>query len=104
MLSADTVRSIFREEGCASASPTRTTNVKREAGPAPSLIDPQALEDATAIVDRALATGVWGEADASAFRRSLAGLTAQERDDLLKKLLPAVNAQQIKVTVRGPLF
>lgn len=101
-LSADDVRAILREERGTVPQPAPTVTAESTT-PSPA-IDPVAFTRAHDVVDRALATGAWGRTEATEFRALLPRLTNEQWTDLMKQLLPAVNAQRIKVSVVGPLF
>jgi hypothetical protein len=102
MLSADDLRTIVREERCP-PPPTTPVATAERAKDLPA-IDPQGFERAQEIVDRALATGAWGQAETTEFRTLLPRLSTEQRDELMRELLPSVNAQKVKLNVVGPLF
>ncbi len=49
-----------------------------------------------AVVDRALASGVWTDADSSALLRVAPMLSERQRESLLNKIFGAINNQQLK--------
>jgi hypothetical protein len=58
--------------------------------------DPQALDASRAIVDQALAAGIWTDADSSALLAYKFKLTEPERVELLEKIFGAINSQRLK--------
>lgn len=79
--------------------------------PVPSTVDVDvegervaAFERAQGVVTSALAAHVWGTADVEAFRDVARKLTSEQRATLTRQLFPAINNQQIRVEVDGPLF
>jgi hypothetical protein len=73
------------------ASPARTA-AQRPDRPR----DPQAVEASRAIVDRALAAGIWTDADSSALLAYKFQLNEAERVELLEKIFGAINSQRLK--------
>lgn len=60
--------------------------------------NPQAGQQSLAIVDRALATGVWTDADNNALLKLTPHLAETQRIELLEKIFGAINRQQLKAT------
>ncbi len=58
--------------------------------------NPQVAEQAMAIVDRALAIGVWTDADNNALLKLSPQLSEPQRIALLEKIFGAINRQQLK--------
>ncbi|MGE6756854.1 hypothetical protein ACQKGO_02480 [Corallococcus interemptor] len=56
------------------------------------------------VVDRALSARRWGEAQARELSASSSSLTVQQRENLMRRLIVAINQGQLKVETRGPLF
>ncbi len=64
----------------------------------------EALQRGRALVSQALVRGSWTEADALAFRPVLAAAGRDGSEELLRRLLPAINEGQIRVETAGPPF
>ncbi len=58
--------------------------------------NPQVAQQAMAIVDRALATGVWSDMDNNALLKLSPQLSEAQRVELLEKIFGAINRQQLK--------
>ena len=61
-------------------------------------VNPQVTRQAMAIVDRALGTGVWTDADNNALLKLAPQLSEAQRVELLEKIFGAMNRQQLKAT------
>ncbi|MBN8229482.1 hypothetical protein JYK02_18385 [Corallococcus macrosporus] len=72
--------------------------------PVPEAQNAAAWAHTTDVVDRALSARRWGEAQARELSASAPSLTMQQREDLLRRLIMAINQGQLKVETRGPLF
>lgn len=59
---------------------------------------PQVAQQAHAIVDRALAAGVWTDTDNNALLKLAPQLSEAQRVELLEKIFGAINRQQLKAT------
>ena len=57
---------------------------------------PQVAQETMAIVDRALASGVWTDADNNALLKLTPQLSEAQRVELLEKIFGAINRQQLK--------
>jgi hypothetical protein len=107
-------RAIAEECRAAAASPTPSPTVMatvmaapppdRDPDPPPSPTAEQedAHTQAHTLLSSAFATGRWDQTSALALRQLLAQLTADQRDDVLRTLLPAVNSGRVRLDV-GPL-
>jgi hypothetical protein len=89
-----TMRAIVREElGRAAAAP-----------PSPVLNDPAAqvaFDNARAVVDSAIAAGVWTDRDRDAVRANLASLSREQFDELNRALVPALNDGRLRRAFTG---
>ncbi|RKG80975.1 hypothetical protein [Corallococcus terminator] len=56
------------------------------------------------VVDRALNARQWGDAQARELSASVSSLTPQQQQDLLRRLIVAINQGQMKMETHGPLF
>ena len=56
------------------------------------------------MVDKALALGVWREGDKAEFRRLAPLLSPQRSDELIGKLVVAINSAQLSVKSSVPPF
>ncbi len=93
------IRAVVREELRAFAPPP----AKPE--PAPVEHAPSAGADAARhLVDGSLGRGAWTDADRLQLQALLPALSAAEREELQRKLVVAVNNEQIRVEVSGSLF
>ncbi|WP_375756287.1 hypothetical protein [Corallococcus exercitus] len=72
--------------------------------PVPEAQNAAAWARGNEVVDRALSGRKWGEAQARELSASVPSLTMQQREDLLRRLIMAINQGQLKVDTRGPLF
>jgi hypothetical protein len=101
------LRAIVREELDAFAE----ASAAREAEEEPVLDDPESFDDnvrqferATALVQNALVSRVWGDEQAHEFRSIRSKLTPEQYDGLLRRILPAINSQEVRAAANGPLF
>lgn len=58
--------------------------------------NPEVVQETMAIVDRALASGVWTDADNNALLKLTPQLSEAQRVELLEKIFGAINRQQLK--------
>jgi hypothetical protein len=77
---------------------------KAAAGAAKVPLPSPSFETARAYVEERLGKGVWTEADRQRMRDLLGDMSDQERMDLLKRVIVAVNKGQVKVELEGPVF
>ncbi|CAM3560263.1 hypothetical protein G4177_05905 [Corallococcus sp. ZKHCc1 1396] len=56
------------------------------------------------VVDRALNARQWGDAQARELSASMSSLTPQQQQDLLRRLIVAINEGHLKVETHGPFF
>jgi hypothetical protein len=102
-LSDDETRQIVREEvlaalgiECAEPEAAVTAPADQPAGPT------EAYARASRLVEGAIAVGRWTDADRTALRQELPALRPGERKEVLRVLLPAINAQRVNVELDGP--
>ena len=101
------IRQIIREELQAS----RQTEA-RQAGlpppaaapPAPSAESHEALQKTRGLVHNAISTRYWGAEQAAAMSELLPRLTPEQRAEVFKELVPALNSGDIEVAVEGMPF
>jgi hypothetical protein len=101
------LRAIVREELDAFAEASAAAEEQEESAP----VDPASFDEnvreferATALVQKALVSRVWGDQQADEFRRTRSKLTPEQYDGLLRQILPAINNQEIRAEANGPLF
>lgn len=105
---ASLVRTVVREEMArAPAAPVAAVAVEKERPPTP--VEPtaeqlEAHERGQSIVSAAQRVGRWSNQDRDQLRQVFQEVNENERDELLRSLLPAINRQEIKVDVQGPPF
>jgi hypothetical protein len=97
------VRAVVRDE-LAKRPSEEKSSAEPEKSQLPSADQVQAGEHAHTIIDRALSSKRWTEEDREQFREQTRDLTDQQKMELYRSILPAVNRQEIKVEVHGPLF
>ena len=101
------LRNILREE---LAQAGRLGPVTSDAGSKPSEPEPPSPDALDAelrahgLIDAALARRTWTKEDAFAMRSLLGQVTAAQREDLLVKLIPAMNDGRVKNLVPGAPF
>jgi hypothetical protein len=101
------LRTLLREE---LAQEGRLAPVTPDAGSAPSEPAPPSAEaldaeqQANGIVETALARRTWTSEDALALRLLLGQVTAAQREDLLRTLVPAMNDGRVKNLASGAPF
>jgi hypothetical protein len=93
----EALRSLDDRKGC---RPEAAPSAKAEESPA-SL---PAFAEANQIVRDALAGGVWGQAQADALGRVKEQLSSEQLMAISRQLNPAINSQQLRVQIKGPLF
>src|SRR5689334_10791585 len=83
------------QEDSGSRAPIKPTDSERD--------DPQArdalLEAGNAVVDRAIASGVWRLSDFDAFVAATRGLSAEENGRIMARLSAAINANQVRIDI-----
>jgi hypothetical protein len=110
MLRADLRAIVHDEIASAARQPTcdgAATKGADRAPAAPPIVTPEALDaenGAQRLVERAFARKAWTQDDALAMRGYLGQVTGEQREDLLRQLLPAMNDGRIKVEPGGPPF
>jgi hypothetical protein len=101
------IRRILREELQLARQPEP---VQAAIAAAPATPPPESAEAVVAaeqghhIVDGALAAQRWGDQDVAAIRQILPQLSADDRDALLKQLMPAINTGRVKLETVGQIF
>ncbi len=98
---ARTREALDRLAQALAASPRATSGAS--ATDLASAEDPN-FRKAQALVDRAVAAGVWGDPQVAEFRNLRAGLTPAQLTSLMGRLIPAINAQAVRVETHGPPF
>jgi type IV secretory pathway VirB10-like protein len=63
-----------------------------------------AFDSASALVEAAKKSKHWGEQQAAEMGQLFSRLDPQQADQVLRTLIPAINAQEIRVDLNGPLF
>jgi hypothetical protein len=64
----------------------------------------KSYDHARTLVDDGLARGVWTEDDRAQLRDTIAGLPTEQRFEILRPLVVAVNSRKVHFEGRGPLF
>jgi hypothetical protein len=105
----DELRAILREEFQASrsAAPPAVAAEEGPAKPAPATAPPESIaayQSAQRVVQNAVSARVWGEKEAAEMRSLIPQLTPEQLQAIHSTLLPAVNSQQVRVQIQGPLF
>jgi hypothetical protein len=101
------IRRILREELQLARQPEP---VQAAIAAAPATPPPESAEAVAAaeqghrIVDGALAAQRWGDQDVTAIRQILPQLAADDRDALLKQLVPAINTGRVRLETVGQIF
>jgi hypothetical protein len=75
-----------------------------EAERQPSEENIRAFDIGRRVVDQALSSGNWGQSQADQLRAAVPNLDDEQRQDLLSRLVSAINRQEVSVRVNGPLF
>ncbi|MBN8232151.1 hypothetical protein JYK02_32010 [Corallococcus macrosporus] len=97
------IRQILKEElRAATSAPT-------PAAPEPKLPEPTpesmaAFSQGSALVEKAVATGRWSEAQRAELRPLLSQLTAEQRQEVIRTLVVNINSGKVKVDVVGAPF
>ena len=101
---------IIRDEvrhAVAAASPEAQRAKEEAIAEAQILNSPEnraAFQNASNVVQTAVAAKRWTEEDKETFRAAFGQLTNDQRMELMNTLAPAINNGQVKVEVMGPLF
>lgn len=107
------LRNLIREEIRASLADQRTATADASESPAADglrtaerLTGPQrkACDEAQAMVDRAVAHGSWSGDDRERLRQSMTDIPGDLQLGIVRPLIVAVNAGQVRFTGRGPVF
>jgi hypothetical protein len=99
------VRTALREQLPVREGAGTDADVERpEAEPQPTEENIRAFDIGRRVVDQALSSGNWGQSQADQLRAALTHLDDEQRQDLLSRLLSAINRQEISVRVNGPPF
>jgi len=104
--SPERLREIVRDELRARA-PTPTaaaTDDDKAPAPAPTPASVEAYQRGQRVVADAIAARVWTDKEAAQLRRLMRDLTKEQFEALGSQLIPAINAQQVRVETDGPLF
>lgn len=110
-LDAPTLRRVLRQElaslapGPAPSAPAAAEpSDVREEDPEVAAEHDAAFAEATKRVEDALYEGVWDEQDATFLRPRLARLRPEDRDEVLARLVPALNSGEVEQRVAGIPF
>jgi hypothetical protein len=104
----DAVRAAMKRVAAAPAEQVAAAPAADEGAPesapesSPEIV--RARAEASRVVDQALARGRWTAQDRDAIRGLGGDLGADVIAGIYQRLIPAVNAQQVAIDVRGPLF
>lgn len=101
------IRQIVREELQASRqAESRQASLppRAAAPPAPSAESYEAMQKTQGLVHNAISTRYWGAEQAAAMSELLPKLTAEQRDEVFKELIPALNNGDIEMAVQGMPF
>ena len=104
------LRRILREELAQAAPSSAASPLSPDAGAEPQAQEPPSSEALDAeqraqdLVDGALARRNWTNDDAAAMRSLLGRVTAEQREDLLGALIPAMNDGRVKNLASGSPF
>jgi hypothetical protein len=99
------IRRILREELQLARQPEPVQAAMAPATPPPESAEAMAAaEQGHHIVDGALAAQRWRDQDVVAIRQILPQLSADDRDALLKQLMPAINTGRVKLETVGHIF
>jgi hypothetical protein len=101
------LRQTLREElgalrGPAAPPPVAATVPVPTPTPAPTPENMEAFDKGQRLVEEAISSRRWGDAQADELRRLLGAMTPEQRSRIFGRLLPAINQQQISVETRGP--
>lgn len=72
--------------------------------PAPAAADPAPLEDGLRRVHQAIAQRQWTPEDAAGLGHTLEAAAPEQREAILRALIPALNRGELRLTYRGELF
>jgi hypothetical protein len=95
------LRHTLREELGALSGPTAPPPVAA-AVPAPTPENMEAFDKGQRLVEEALVSRRWGDAQADELRRLLREMTPEQRSQMFGRLLPAINQGHLTVETRGP--
>lgn len=101
------IRQIVREELQASrqAEARQASLPSQAAAPSvPSAESHEALQKTQSLVHNAISTRYWGAEQATAMSELLPKLTPEQRDEVFKELIPALNSGDIEMAVAGMPF
>jgi hypothetical protein len=92
-------------EACRAAPAPPAAIQPSVAAPVESLEAVEAHDRAQALLVTALAAGAWTEADVLALRPLVGRMTGEQREEVLGKLVPALNEGRLRATIGpGPPF
>jgi hypothetical protein len=100
------LRALIREELAGQKAAMETRGDAGGGGPAPAMSSEQlkSYDDGRAIVDDSLARGVWTEDNRAQLGDKIAGLPTEQRFEIMRPLVVAVNSRKVHFEGRGPLF
>ncbi|HKE13379.1 MAG TPA: hypothetical protein VKB80_00825 [Kofleriaceae bacterium] len=92
-------------EGAAAARADEEARDEAEGGPEERSAErAAAARKGQAVVDAALRAARWTREDAAALRTAVAAMSRGQRDDLLRRLVPAINRGEVTPAFVGPIF
>jgi hypothetical protein len=104
----EALRALIREEFAAQKAAAEARGDGRKADPAPdhamSGEQLKSYDQGRALVDDRLATGRWSEEDRAQLRATVGALPTEERLEVVRPLVVAVNAGKVRFDGHGPLF
>jgi hypothetical protein len=102
------LRALIREELAGQKAAMETRGDAGNGGPAPdhamSSEQLKSYDDGRTLVDDGLARGVWTAENRAQLRDTIAGLPTEQRFEIMRPLVVAVNAHKVHFEGRGPLF
>lgn len=106
-LGAAALRAAVREEVRAAIA-DEAAAARKEVKPQPEEVEPPApsasYQTAKTHVTERLAQGTWSDVDRERMRAVLGEMSDSERDEVMRQVIVAVNKDQVRVDLDGPLF
>ncbi|NOK34046.1 hypothetical protein HMI49_12665 [Corallococcus exercitus] len=97
------IRQILKEElRAATSAPTPSAPEPRPPEPTPQSV--AAFNQGRGLVENAVATGRWSEAQRQELRSLLSQLTPEQRQEIIRTLVVSINSGKVKVDVVGAPF
>ena len=93
-------------EGLAALGPRAAPASEEEARVAepPGAESLVAVDSSQRLLEQALSSRRWGEAEAQSFRKLLSQMTPKQREEAIQRLFLAINERQLSVEIVGPPF